>query len=100
MMAATPAIAADLPVLPWLNGNEGPAPTYVPFGDGAQFTDWRGFYVGGLFSYSDVGADFSKATRAPIASSLQQTELEDQFAPSNWQVLGSAFRGTTGFGGF
>jgi opacity protein-like surface antigen len=100
MMAATPAIAADLPVLPWLNGNEGPAPTYVPFGDGAQFTDWRGFYVGGLFSYSDVTADFSKATQAPIAFSLRQTEIENEFNPSSWPVLGTASHGVTGFGGF
>jgi outer membrane immunogenic protein len=99
-MAVTPAIAADLPVLPWLNGNEGPAPTYAPFGEGARFTDWRGFYVGGLFSYSDVNADFSNATQAPIAYSLRQTELESEFNPSSWQVLGTASHGTTGFGGF
>lgn len=99
-MAATPAIAADLPVLPWLNGNEGPAPTYVPFGEGAKFTDWRGFYVGGLFSYSDVSADFGKATQAPIAFSLRQSELQNQFSPSSWQVLGTTSHGDIGFGGF
>lgn len=99
LMAATPAIAADLPVLPWLNGNEGPAPTFAPF-ESAKFTDWRGFYVGGLFSYSNVSADFSKATQAPIALSLRQSELENQFNPSSWQVLGTASHGVTGFGGF
>ena len=99
-MAVTPAIAADLPVLPWLNGNEGPAPTFTPFGEGAQFTDWRGFYVGGLISYSDVDADFSKATQGPIAFSLRQSELENQFAPSTWQVLGTASHSATGYGGF
>jgi len=98
-MAATPAIAADLPVLPWLNGNEGPAPTFAPF-ESAKFTDWRGFYVGGLFSYSDVSADFSKATQAPVAFSLRQTELQNQFAPSGWQVLGTSSHGDIGFGGF
>jgi outer membrane immunogenic protein len=103
-MAATPAVAADQPVLPLLPQLAEPAPAepaaaFVPF-DGARFADWRGFYVGGLFSYSDVGADFSEATRAPIAASLQQTEIENEFAPSNWQVLGSAFKGAAGFGGF
>lgn len=98
-MAVTPAIAADLPVLPWLNGNEGPAPSFTPF-ETAKFTDWRGFYVGGLFSYSSVDADFSKATQGPVAFSLRQSTLQDQFAPSSWQVLGPASHGATGFGGF
>jgi outer membrane immunogenic protein len=103
-MAVTPAMAADqaVPFLPQLAENPGPAPApaFVPFAGWHGFADWRGFYVGGLFSYSDVGADFSQATRAPIAASLQQTEIESEFTPSNWQVLGSAFRGTTGVGGF
>jgi len=102
LMAVTPAIAADLPVLPalpWLNGNEGPAPSFTPF-ETAKFTDWRGFYVGGLVSYSSVDADFSKATQGPIAFSLRQSTLEDQFQPSTWQVLGSASHAATGFGGF
>lgn len=98
-MAVTPAIAADLPVLPWLNGNEGAAPTFTPF-ETAKFTDWRGFYAGGLFSYSSVDADFSQATQGPIAFSLRQSTLEQQFQPSTWQVLGSASHATTGFGGF
>jgi outer membrane immunogenic protein len=100
-MAVTPAVAADMPVLPVLpflpqvGENAEPAPALAP-----KFADWRGFYVGGLASYSDVGADFSEATRAPIAQSLQQTEIENEFAPSNWQVLGSAFKGAGGAGGF
>lgn len=107
-MAVTPAVAADQPVLPFLPQLGAtaepapfePAPAFAPFGGAARFGDWRGFYVGGLVSYSDVGADFSDATRAPIALSLQTTELEAEFAPSNWQVLGSAFQGVAGFGGF
>lgn len=107
-MAVTPAVAADQPVLPFLpqlGANAEPvavepAPAFVPFAGAAKFADWRGFYVGGFGSYSDVGADFSEATRAPIAASLQQTEIESEFTPSNWQVLGSAFRGAGGFGGF
>lgn len=101
-MAVTPAIAADLPVLPalpWLNGNEGPAPNFTPF-ETEKFTDWRGLYVGGLVSYSSVTADFSKSTQAPIAFSLRQSELQNEFQPSTWPVLGTASHGATGFGGF
>jgi outer membrane immunogenic protein len=109
LIAVTPAVAADQPVLPFLpqlDQTAAPAPAFAPFGEWDKFaewrgfTDWRGFYVGGLVSYSDVGADFSNATQAPIAQSLQQTALQAQFAPSTLQVLGSAFHGNTGFGGF
>ncbi len=102
LLAVTPAIAADQalpPLEPQLGGYAAPAPAIVPVVTG-PFADWRGFYIGGLASYSSVTADFSNATRAPIASSLQQTQLEAQYAPSNWQVLSSASRGTAGFGGF
>jgi outer membrane immunogenic protein len=102
-MAVTPAIAADQPVLPLqpqLGGYAEPTPAIVPVIVTAPFADWRGFYIGGLVSYSDVGADFSNATQGPIALSLQQTQVEAQFAPSSWQVLGSAFNGAAGFGGF
>ena len=66
----------------------------------AKFTSWAGFYVGGQFSFSDANADFSNTTQAPIAYSLRGLTLENEFAPSNWQVLGSASHGTAGFGGF
>jgi outer membrane immunogenic protein len=102
LLAVTPAIAADQalpPLEPQLGGYAAPAPAIVPVVTG-PFADWRGFYIGGLASYSDVGADFANATRAPIAQSLQITELEAEVAPSNWQVLGSAFRGAAGVGGF
>ena len=103
LLAVTPAVAADQPVLPLqpqLGGYVGPAPAFVPFAGAVSFADWRGFYIGGLASYSNVDADFSNATRAPIAASLQQTQLQAQYAPSNWQVLSSAASGTPGFGGF
>jgi outer membrane immunogenic protein len=102
-MVVTPAIAADQPVLPLqpqLGGYAEPAPAFAPVFAPAPFADWRGFYIGGLASYSDVGANFSNATQEPVAFSLRQTELESEFAPSNWPVLGSAFGGTAGFGGF
>lgn len=103
LMLATPAFAADMSALP-------PAPSAIPpdvFGDpdGALAmhsapTSWRGFYVGGQFSYSDANADFSKSTQAPIAYSLRNTVVENEFSPSNWPVLGSANHGAAGFGGF
>ncbi len=70
---------------------------YAPQAAGAN---WRGFYFGGQFSYSDASADFSKATQSPIAFVLRNSALEDQFAPSNWQVLGSASHGAPGFEAF
>jgi opacity protein-like surface antigen len=66
----------------------------------ANFMNWRGFYVGGQFGYSDGSADFSKSTQAPIAYSLRELTLENEFAPSNWPVLGTANHGAAGFGGF
>jgi len=65
----------------------------------ANIMDWRGFYVGGQVSYSDAGADFSNTTQASIAYALRETTLENEFAPSNWPVLGSANHGAAGFGG-
>jgi outer membrane immunogenic protein len=75
---------------------------YGSFGMRADATgvDWRGFYVGGQFSYSDGSADFSRSTQDPIAFSLRNTTLESTYAPSNWQVLGTADHSAAGFGGF
>ncbi len=89
------AFAGDLDVLglgappaaPWIDGQ--------PVG-----SNWMGFYLGGQFSYSNAGADFSQSTQAPIAYALRQTTLESQFSPSTWPVLGSASHSTPGFEGF
>lgn len=109
-LATAPAFAADqsLPAwLPPLNESVTPGPV---FGDqisaltGPPTFDrpslWRGFYLGGQIAYSSATADFSNSTQAPIAYSLRETQVENQFAPSHWQVLGTASHGTTGFGGF
>lgn len=104
---ALPAFAADMEATPWLP----PAPESAPpaFGDpfdsfamraDATRIDWRGFYVGGQFSYSDGDADFSRSTQDPIAYSLRQTTLQATFAPSNWPVLGTADHSAAGYGGF
>jgi outer membrane immunogenic protein len=104
---ATPAFAADQSV-PWLPPLPESAAPPSTFGDqfgplGLQSAgpmDWRGFYVGGEFDYSDAEADFSRSTQAPIAYSLRETALENEFAPSNWPVLGTADHTAPGFGGF
>ncbi|HYA05760.1 MAG TPA: outer membrane beta-barrel protein [Xanthobacteraceae bacterium] len=103
----TPAFAADQLLLPWPVVNNEPATAYAydqaprsqPFWP-PRGIDWRGFYVGGQFAYSDANANFSAATQGPIAYGLRETTLENQFTPSNWPVLGTASHGTTGFGGF
>jgi len=61
---------------------------------------WNGFYIGGQFSYSSASGDFSDSTQAPIAYSLRELTLENEFAPSNWPVLGTDNHSAAGFGGF
>ncbi len=108
LMLATPAFAADMSALPWLPAAPENAAPAGAFGDpddalsmhSAPATSWRGFYLGGQFSYSDANGDFSKSTQAPIAYSLRNTVLESEFMPSNWPVLGTANHGAVGFGGF
>jgi outer membrane immunogenic protein len=104
-LTATPALAADMPALPWLSpapANAGPADAFgdASLGMHSAATSWRGFYIGGQFSYSDANGDFSQSTQAPIAYSLRELALEDDFAPSNWPVLGTADHSAAGFGGF
>jgi len=100
-MVASPAFAADQAV-PWLPPLTAEPATPSEFGvpPPAQRQNWRGFYLGGQFSYSDAHADFSQSTQAPIAYSLRETTVEQQFAPSNWPVLGTADNSAAGFGGF
>jgi outer membrane immunogenic protein len=104
-MAATPAFAADQS-LPWpspATESETPFPPYLPSTQPvgrAPAVSWSGLYVGGQFSFNEASADFSKSTQAPIAYSLRELTLENEFTPSNWPVLGTADHGETGFGGF
>ncbi len=111
-MVVTPAFAADQAALPWLPPLTENAAPPTAFADdlGALLDtrsiqprnslDWRGFYVGGQFGYSDASADFSSSTQAPLAYGLRELTLESQFTPSNWPVLGTASHGAAGFGGF
>jgi opacity protein-like surface antigen len=83
------ALADDLDVL---RGSQTVGP--------GNFMNWTGFYAGGQYGYSDASASFGNSTQAPIAYSLRELALESEFTPSAWPVLGSADRGTSGYGGF
>lgn len=61
---------------------------------------WAGFYLGGQFSFSGANSDFSNSTQAPLAFVLRNLVLENDAAPSSWQVLGQANHDDWGFGGF
>jgi outer membrane immunogenic protein len=111
-MFVTPAFAGDQPAVPWLPPLAQSAAPQPVLGDAADpftgslsanpthYQGWRGFYLGGMVGYSDASADFSKSTQAPIAYSLRETTLEEQFSPSSWPVLGTANHSAAGFGGF
>lgn len=86
---APAALAADLDIL---RGSESVGP--------AAFTNWSGVYVGGQASYSDLNADFSKATTPLVAQSLVELVLEEVDHPSQWPVLGKGNTDAFGYGGF
>jgi len=87
----SPAAAADLG-LDFLRGSDTVGP--------GTYTRWSGFYVGGQVGYTDGNADFSHSTQSGVAYALRQTDLELQFSPSSWQVLGTANNSIASFGGF
>lgn len=86
---APPALADDFDIL---RGT-------LPVGP-ATFTNWSGFYLGGQFGYGNANADFSNATQGLVGFSLRETTLENEQAPSQWPVLGTASSNSTGYGGF
>ena len=88
--AFAPSAFAD--DLSWLTGAQPAAPMNV--------NGWAGIYLGGQVSYSGAGGNFNNTTQGPVAFALRNTTLEEQVMPSNWQVLGQANHGATGFGGF
>jgi hypothetical protein len=75
---APPALADDFDVL---RGSQ------VPVGP-ATFTRWAGFYAGGQLSYGDAENNFARATAPLVGFSLRNTQVQQQAAPSAWQVLG------------
>jgi outer membrane immunogenic protein len=66
----------------------------------ATFTRWSGFYFGGQAGFTDVDADFSRATTNPIAFALRDSTLEASAQPSAFPVLGTADHTAIGYGGF
>ncbi len=86
---ASPAVAQDWDILRGA----------LPVGP-ALFTNWTGVYVGGQWGYNDGSADFSNATKAPIAYALRETALENASEVSQYPVLGTADHTTTDYGGF
>jgi outer membrane immunogenic protein len=84
-----PAFAGDLDIL------RGPQPV-----GSALYPRWQGFYFGGQASYSDMSADFSRATGPLVAASLAELTLESQVSPSSWPVAGQGTSQVAGFGGF
>jgi opacity protein-like surface antigen len=66
----------------------------------ALFTRWSGFYAGGQVGYSNMTADFSKATSPLVAFSLRELTLENEDKVSQWPVLGQNSTGGMGYGGF
>jgi outer membrane immunogenic protein len=99
--AASPALAADFDLPP---PAEPPANFEILRGaqtvGPATFTRWSGFYVGGQFGLSELGANFANATQSLLAFSLRDTELQADVAPSQWPVLGSTNQASMSYGGF
>jgi opacity protein-like surface antigen len=89
LLSAASARAGDY--YPWASPWGSPQP---------QIPNWAGVYFGGQAGYGNGNADFTDTTQSPIAFALRETTLEDQVAPSNWPVLGSATHGAAEFGGF
>jgi outer membrane immunogenic protein len=66
----------------------------------ANFPNWSGYYVGGQATASDATADFTTSTRALVAQSLAELQLESVATPSAWPVLGKASTSAWGYGGY
>jgi outer membrane immunogenic protein len=94
---AMPALAADYD-LPILRGSE-PAAPVVTVGP-ATFTRWSGFYAGGDVSYNNATTDFGTGTAPLVELALQGTIVEQQFTPSELQLLGKGADSAFGGGAF
>jgi len=92
------ALAADYD-LPIPRSSQPPSAPVLIIGP-AAITGWSGFYFGGNISLGSAMSDFSRATRPLVALSLQDTVIEDQAHPSNFQVLGRGSAVAAGGGAF
>lgn len=85
------AQAADPADLPILRGSVYEAPR-------AYRTNWQGLYVGGHGAYSSHDFDFSRTTTGLQQFLVRESIFADSV--SDWQLLGSSNKRSTGFGGF
>ena len=86
-MAPASVFAADMP--DFLRGSY--SPTY---------TRWEGFNAGAQVGVSNMTTDFGNSTSGLIAYILRNTEVEDQFTPSNWTTLPSNTTNGRQYGAF
>ncbi len=97
---ASPALAADYD-LPILRGSEPVAPIAPVTTVGpATFTRWSGFYFGGDLSFNNATTDFGTSTAPLVEFALQGTVVQQQFTPSELQLLGKAASSAFGGGAF
>ena len=73
-MSAAYARAADMPE--FLRGSTGPS-----------YSRWDGVNFGAQFGLTNMNADFGGSASSLVAFALRNTEVEDQFSPSNWTTL-------------
>jgi outer membrane immunogenic protein len=95
---ASPALAADYD-LPILRGSSQPPAPVVTVGP-ATFTRWSGLYFGGDVSYNNATTDFGQATAPGVEFALQGTVVQQQFTPSQLQLLGKGADSAFGGGAF
>jgi hypothetical protein len=66
----------------------------------ATFTRWSGLYFGGDVSYNNATTDFGQATAPGVEFALQGTVVQQQFTPSELQLLGKGADSAFGGGAF
>jgi opacity protein-like surface antigen len=87
-IAPVGARAADMPS--W------PSPAFTSSGP----MRWDGINFGAQFGLSNMNTDFGTSTSSLVAFALRNTEVEDQFAPSNWTTLPANTTNGRQFGAF
>jgi opacity protein-like surface antigen len=92
----SPAFAADYDIPVLRGGQVVPVTTVGP----ALFTRWSGLYVGGDLSFNNATADFGTSTAPLVVSALQGTVVQQQFQPSQLQLLTKSANSALGGGAF
>ena len=94
------AYAADYGDLRGTSSYDPPA-TYTRYVPGQPvYSPWSGFYVGGQVGYAAGEMDFSEASESLVASTLRETALQQDVAPSQWEVLGTDGSRSAVYGAF